>query len=74
MIYLFKTDAHREMEAMVFVCGHCHFEIEAPARPCQCPDCGKSGRIRAATAEEARMFQSRKLEDVWLNVIPAPAG
>lgn len=22
---------------MVFVCEHCHFELEAAAKPCQCP-------------------------------------
>ena len=49
---------------MVFVCGNCHFEIDTAVKPCQCPDCGKSGRIRTATPEEDRMFQSRKLEDV----------
>ena len=59
---------------MVFVCGHCHYEIETMSKPCQCPDCGKSGHIRAATAEEDRIFQSRKLEDVWLNAIAVPVG
>ena len=59
---------------MVFVCGHCHFEIETTAKPCRCPDCGKSGHIRAATLEEDRMFQSRKLEDVWLDAIAVPVG
>lgn len=59
---------------MVSVCGHCHLEIETAAKPCRCPDCGKAGRIRTATAEEDRMFQSRKLEDVWLNAISVPAG
>ena len=59
---------------MVFVCGHCHFEIETTAKPCRCPDCGKSGHIRAATLEEDQMFQSRKLEDVWLDAIAVPVG
>ena len=59
---------------MVFVCGHCHYEIETMSKLCRCPDCGKSGHIRAATPEEDRVFQSRKLEDVWLNVIAVPVG
>ena len=59
---------------MVFVCGHCHFEIEAAVKPGQCPDCGKSGHIRSATAEEDRMFQARKLEDVWSSILPVRAG
>ncbi|MBD5085627.1 MAG: hypothetical protein HDT33_11425 [Clostridiales bacterium] len=59
---------------MVFVCDHCHFEMEAVAKPCQCPDCGKLNRIRAATADESRAFQARKLEDVWRDVAPVLAG
>lgn len=59
---------------MVFVCDHCHFELEAAAKPCQCPDCGKLNRIRTATAEESRTFQARKLEDVWRDPAPAMAG
>ena len=59
---------------MVFVCDHCHFELEAAANPCQCPDCGKVGHIRTATAEEGQAFQARKLEDVWCDVVLAPAG
>ena len=59
---------------MVFVCDHCHFELEAVAKPCQCPDCGKLGYIRTATAEEGREFQARKLEDVWLDSAPVLAG
>lgn len=59
---------------MVFVCDHCHFELEAAAKPCQCPDCGKLNRIRTATAEESRAFQTRKLEDVWRDVMPVLAG
>lgn len=59
---------------MVFVCDHCHFELEAAAKPCQCPDCGKPNRIRTATAEENRAFQARKLEDVWRDVAPVLAG
>lgn len=59
---------------MVFVCDHCHFEIETGFQPCQCPDCGKLGRIRAATAEEGRAFQARKLEDVWRDPAPVMAG
>lgn len=59
---------------MVFVCDHCHFEIEAAAKPGQCPDCGKLNRIRTATVEEGRAFQARKLEDVWRNVVPVLAG
>ena len=43
---------------MVFVCDHCHFELEAVAKPCQCPDCGKLDHIRTATAEEGRVFPS----------------
>jgi len=34
----------RGMENMVFVCDHCHFEMEAVAKPCQCPDCGNVWR------------------------------
>ena len=59
---------------MVFVCDHCHFEIEAATKPCQCPDCGKLGYIRTATLEEGREFQARKLEDVWLDAVPVLAG
>ena len=59
---------------MVFVCDHCHFEMENVAKPCQCPDCGKLGYIRTATAEESRAFQARKLEDVWLDAAPVLAG
>ena len=62
------------VEEMVFVCDHCHFELEAAAKPCQCPDCGKPNRIRTATAEESRAFQARKLEDVWRDVAPVLAG
>lgn len=58
----------------VFVCDHCHFELETAAKPCQCPDCGKLGHIRTATAEESRAFQARKLEDVWRDVAPVLAG
>ena len=35
----------RRAERMVFVCDHCHYELEAAAKPGQCPDCGKLGRI-----------------------------
>ena len=59
---------------MVFVCDHCHFELEAVAKPSQCPDCGKLGHIRTATAEESQAFQARKLEDVWHDSAPALAG
>lgn len=59
---------------MVFVCEHCHFELEAAAKPCQCPDCGKVNRIRTATLGESKEFQARKLEDVWQDSIPALAG
>jgi len=59
---------------MVFVCDHCHFEIEAVSKPCQCPDCGKLNRIRTATAEENRAFQARKLEDVWRDRLPVLAS
>jgi len=59
---------------MVFVCDHCHFEMEAAAKPCQCPDCGKLGRIRTAIADEGRAFQARKLEDVWRDAAPVLAG
>lgn len=55
---------------MVFVCDHCHFEIERTIKPCQCPDCGKVGYIRPATAEEGQAFQARKLEDVWHDAAP----
>ena len=59
---------------MVFVCDYCHFEIEDAVKPCQCPDCGKLGRIRTATADEGREFQARKLEDVWCDPVPVLAG
>ncbi len=59
---------------MVFVCDHCHFELEAAAKPFQCPDCGKQGCIRTATADEGRAFQARKLEDVWHDAAPVLAG
>lgn len=59
---------------MIFVCDHCHYEMEAAAKPVQCPDCGKLNRIRTATAEESRAFQARKLEDVWRDVAPVLAG
>ena len=62
------------VEEMVFVCDHCHFEIEAVSKPCQCPDCGKLNRIRTATAEEKRAFQARKLEDVWRDGVPVLVG
>ena len=62
------------VEEMVFVCDHCHFELEAAAKPCQCPDCGKLNRIRTATAEENRAFQARKLEDVWRDTAPVLAS
>lgn len=59
---------------MVFVCEHCNYELEAAAKPCQCPDCGKLNRIRTATFSEAKEFQARKLEDVWKDSSPALAG
>lgn len=59
---------------MVFVCEHCHFELESAAKPCQCPDCGKLNRIRTATLSESKEFQARKLEDVWQDSTPALAG
>ncbi len=59
---------------MVFVCDHCHYELEAAAKPGQCPDCGKLGRIRTATLDESRAFQARKREDVWQDSAPAMAG
>jgi len=62
------------MGKMVFVCDHCHFELEAASKPCQCPDCGKLGRIRIATADEGRAFQARKLEDVWRDAASVLAG
>ena len=55
---------------MVFVCDHCHYELEAAAKPGQCPDCGKLGR----TLDESRAFQARKREDVWQDSAPAMAG
>ena len=66
--------ADRRVENMVFVCEHCHFELEAAAKPCQCPDCGKLNRIRIATSGESKEFQARKLEDVWQDSAPALAG
>lgn len=74
MVYCLKLMIFRGMENMVFVCDHCHFEIEAVSKPCQCPDCGKLNRIRTATADEGRAFQARKLEDVWRDVAPVLAG
>ena len=71
VVYCLKLMNLREMGIMVFVCDHCHFEIEAVAKPCQCLDCGKLNRIRTATAEEN---QARKLEDVWRDVAPVLAG
>ena len=66
--------ADRRVKNMVFVCEHCHFELEAAAKPCQCPDCGKLNRIRTATSSESKEFQARKLEDVWQDSIAALAG
>lgn len=74
MVYCLKLMDLRGMEIMVFVCDHCHFEMEAVAKPCQCPDCGKLNRIRTATADESRAFQARKLEDIWQDAAPALAG
>ena len=59
---------------MLGICDHCHFEIEAAAKPCQGPDCGKLNRIRTATTDESRAFQARKLEDVWQDIVPVLAG
>lgn len=64
----------RRGEKMVFICDHCHFEMECGAKPGQCPDCGKVGHIRTATAEESQAFQARKLEDVWHDAASAMAG
>ena len=69
-----RQKTHGSVEKMVFVCDHCHYEMEAVAKPCQCPDCGKLGYIRTATVEENRAFQARKLEDVWLDAAPVLAG
>lgn len=55
---------------MVFVCEHCHFELEVAAKPCQYSDCGKLGHIRIATLGESKEFQAQKLEDVWQDSIP----
>ena len=74
MVYCLKLMNLGEMWIMVFVCDHCHFEMETVAKPCQCPDCGKLNRIRTATADESRAFQARKLEDVWRDVAPVLAG
>ena len=62
------------MENMLFVCAPCHFEIESLSKPCQCPDCGKRNRVRTATMDEARAFQARKLEDIWIDFAPIMAG
>lgn len=59
---------------MVFVCEHCNFELEAAAKPVQCPDCGKFNRIRIATLDESKEFQARKLKDVWKDSRSALAG
>jgi len=74
VVYCFAVKKYRGMGKMVFVCEHCHFELEAASKPCQCPDCGKLGRIRAATADEGRAFQARKLEDVWCDAASVLAG
>ena len=66
--------ADRRVKNMVFVCEHCHFELEAAAKPSQCPDCGKVSHIRIATLSESKEFQARKLEDVWQDSTPALAG
>ena len=71
---LFSEKNIRGWTEMVFVCDHCHFELEAAAKPCQCPDCGKVGHIRTATAEEGQAFQARKLVDVWHDPAPALTG
>ena len=68
------TELDGERGKMVFVCDHCHFELEAGAKPGQCPDCGKVGHIRTATLDESRAFQARKREDVWHDAAPALAG
>lgn len=67
-------DYTKEVERMVFVCDHCHYELEAASKPIQCPDCGKLGHIRTARLDEAQAFQARKLEDVWHDPAPALAG
>ena len=86
MVYCFQTSGAQpvavpqilnwmgSVEKMVFVCDHCHFELEAGANPDQCPDCGKLGYIRTATLDESREFQARKREDVWHDAAPALAG
>ena len=86
MVYCFQTSGAQPVavpqilnwmgseEKMVFVCDHCHFELEAGAKPSQCPDCGKMGYIRPATLDESRAFQARKREDVWHDAAPAMAG
>ena len=86
MVYCFQTSGAQpvavpqilnwmgSVEKMVFVCDHCHFELEAGAKPSQCPDCGKMGYIRTATLDESRGFQARKREDVWHDAAPALAG
>ena len=86
MVYCFQTSGAQPVavpqilnwmgseEKMVFVCDHCHFELEAGSKPGQCPDCGKMGYIRTATLDESRAFQARKREDVWHDAAPAMAG
>lgn len=59
---------------MVFVCDHCHYEFQRISKAVQCPDCGKKGHIRTATAAEAEAFQRRKQENVWLDRAPVRAG
>lgn len=59
---------------MVFVCQDCHYEFERIVKLAQCPDCGKTGHIRLATAEEGKAFQERKKEDVWAEPLPARVG
>ena len=59
---------------MIYACDNCGFLFSRSTEPDQCPDCGKLGRIRTATAEEGRAFQARKLEDVWRNPAPVMAG
>ena len=74
VVYCLSAKDYGRMRKMLFICDHCHFEIEAVAKPCQCPDCGKLNRTRIATVEERQEFQARKLEDVWRNMAPVLAG
>lgn len=59
---------------MVLHCDHCHYDFERHGRVEQCPDCGKTGKVRAATTDEAKAYQARKREDLWADPLPSKVG